>query len=58
MAPDDGDDLIRVAIGATTGQNLVPGDLLLGRVESADNGRGSFVGMVVALPAIAVNLLG
>lgn len=58
VAPDDGNDLIRVEIQAGIAQNLLPDDLLLGRLEFEAAGRGSFAGMVIALPRVALDLLG
>ena len=42
----------------TVGQNLREGDILLGSLQRDTAGRGSFVGMVVALPPIAADLIG
>ena len=58
VAPDDGDDLVRVAIQGSESQNLRPDDLLLGRLQVDGATNGSFAGMVIALPGAVLNLLG
>ncbi len=51
-------DPVTLAGGGAAGQNLREGDILLGSLERDANGGGTFVGMVVALPPIAADLIG
>jgi hypothetical protein len=56
--PDESDNLVRIETASGISDNLFEGDVLLGTLHISTARRGSFAGMVVALPAIATNLLG
>lgn len=58
IAIEEGDDLVRVELAGASHDKLWPEDLLLTAVQVGADGTGKFIGMVVAMPPVARDLLG
>lgn len=58
IAAEDGDELLRIDVPDECRENLRPEDLLLTAVRPTVGGQGTLAGMVIAIPAIARDLLG
>jgi len=58
IAVEEGDELLRVELPGECRDKLCAEDLLLGAVQAGTDGSAEFVGMVIAIPPVARDLLG